>query len=496
MAHIGIGSSRRGLLTAVACSPAYPVQPSRMPDHRSTTVGSRCVSCVGRGVSVKDYGAVGDGLADDSPAIEAALNDSRTVYFPEGEYRIRKSIVVSRSNTMLWGAGAGLSQIHWPGQRGHILHVEPRDRDLSGIEVRDLGFVGDPEAHGDLFGILANWRKDQAFVVRRLSINGCEVRKTPSAGIVVREGEDVAIRNCYVSDTGRDGIQVTGTDNALIEQNHIERSGDDAIAFHSGYTGRSTSGLISGNSIEDSRAAKGISIGGGRDVIIVGNVVRRFFSRGIDIYYDNNFPDASESPARIIVAQNIILSSSSTSIDVEGGTAAVMIAGFFDPSEGDLTRAVYEQRHLGRRKKYPPAHINIVANFLGTGEADLSSTTEAATQNPLAYGIRIFSCAEEVSILNNQLYNCRESIRIDPPRPERGGQPVYDTIIHGNRFRRFSLGVAVLGTMPLPGGLSLVGNTFRDHAGAGIGVQLPKGTSVEAAANLWGGIGTPIAFRS
>ncbi len=40
-------------------------------------------------VNVKDFGAIGDGIADDSPAIQKALDSGSTIVeIPEGNYRI------------------------------------------------------------------------------------------------------------------------------------------------------------------------------------------------------------------------------------------------------------------------------------------------------------------------------------------------------------------------------------------------------------------------
>lgn len=49
-------------------------------------------------VSVKDFGAVGNGSTDDSAAIQAAVDASSTVYFPAGNYKINTPITLSANN--------------------------------------------------------------------------------------------------------------------------------------------------------------------------------------------------------------------------------------------------------------------------------------------------------------------------------------------------------------------------------------------------------------
>lgn len=62
-------------------------------------------------VSVKDFGAVGDGVTDDTAAIQAALDVGGPILFPAGSYKITDTLFVTKSSTTLIGAGRGASSI-------------------------------------------------------------------------------------------------------------------------------------------------------------------------------------------------------------------------------------------------------------------------------------------------------------------------------------------------------------------------------------------------
>lgn len=64
---------------------------------------------IGSFVNVKDYGAKGNGLADDSIAIQNAFNNSRYIYFPEGVYRITKPLTYNYHHGEGHGAGGWIS---------------------------------------------------------------------------------------------------------------------------------------------------------------------------------------------------------------------------------------------------------------------------------------------------------------------------------------------------------------------------------------------------
>lgn len=92
-------------------------------------------------VTPRKYGAKGDGVTDDTSAIQQCLNENNNVYFPEGRYRITTPLTV-RSGKNITGATKyhsiifcdGCDAIHFAGngERGNF---------------RSLGFFGDNSDH-------------------------------------------------------------------------------------------------------------------------------------------------------------------------------------------------------------------------------------------------------------------------------------------------------------------------------------------------------------
>lgn len=58
-------------------------------------------------VSVKDFGAVGDGVADDTAEIQAALDTGKAVYVPTGTYAISATLRLTVDGQIFFGDGTG-----------------------------------------------------------------------------------------------------------------------------------------------------------------------------------------------------------------------------------------------------------------------------------------------------------------------------------------------------------------------------------------------------
>lgn len=83
---------------------------ARMPG--ADAVDRRIAGKLSDVVSVKDFGAIGDAVADDAPAFAAALAAHRAVFVPPGRYRLAAPVDVLPQRTIL---GAGRDDVElWP----------------------------------------------------------------------------------------------------------------------------------------------------------------------------------------------------------------------------------------------------------------------------------------------------------------------------------------------------------------------------------------------
>jgi hypothetical protein len=118
------------------------------PFTAALTSGYTVADKLSQTASVKDFGAVGDGVADDTVAIQAAINACivsgdavRSLYIPGGEYKITSTLLISGSGFKLFGDGDSSRLISYISNGTACLKIaSPYDWwDIDGIMIEGDG---------------------------------------------------------------------------------------------------------------------------------------------------------------------------------------------------------------------------------------------------------------------------------------------------------------------------------------------------------------------
>ena len=148
---------------------------------------------VGAYINVKDFGATGDGVTNDTVAIQAAFDSATTggvIYFPPGQYRIARNIGANDR----WGVKVTNSNITIKGDQAYFRRF---NTDISTYALAyPLLFVGTPDSNGAA--------QTQNVVVDGVSFIGEDTRhNVPGSGIfdfrtgiVFKNTENTSVLNC------------------------------------------------------------------------------------------------------------------------------------------------------------------------------------------------------------------------------------------------------------------------------------------------------------
>lgn len=88
-------------------------------------------------VSVKDFGAVGDGISNDTAAIQAALNTGKNVYAPAGTYLVNAPLNITIDGTGFYGDGYS-TKILTSDPTGDIFVIGNGTNEISGLKFHDF----------------------------------------------------------------------------------------------------------------------------------------------------------------------------------------------------------------------------------------------------------------------------------------------------------------------------------------------------------------------
>ena len=237
-------------------------------------------------VSVKDFGAVGDGTTDDTAAIQAALDavsgTGLTLLIPPSTsfYRITATLypksytTISGYGAKIKNSGATIFNMIWAlGAAGSANYLT--DISIFGLTVDCNGTVLNSGGSG-IGGSYCN----------NLRVRDCTVKNAWLQGIFfARGGKNCWIETNYVDRAWGDGIhigdQYSGEtlENVWITDNFVYNSFDDGI----GVTGGAHLVWVTNNKVDTVTAGAGIDLSGCYQTYVQGNYVTNYGQIGIRV---------------------------------------------------------------------------------------------------------------------------------------------------------------------------------------------------------------------
>ena len=329
-------------------------------------------------VSVKDFGAVGDGVTNDTVAIQAALSylngiGGGTLFIPDATYRVTASLIGSDNTTITGSRQAVLffdTLDFGSTYQGGIVfnsgavatYVSPRSYTLSGPLYENCWVIGITLRSNGAYG---NAHNPDHMGVRIMSCKNsgvcdCDVSGFDGEALSFYEvGEFNEFVNNYVHDCAHNAYDLNGRINRTrligntayevfqpIEQigwdNVISNNIFDTYTGNGVLVGVDTLGYEVSCSIENNRIvnyvgsgihspikiATGVSVE--QNTTIVGNYIRGTFLTGIDV---NNDPT---STGAVLVANNVIHEEGST-VDIGAGISVGASSGRIVVTNNALT---------------------------------------------------------------------------------------------------------------------------------------------------------------
>jgi len=175
-----------------------------------------------RHVNVRDTGARGDGVTDDTAAFAAAIAQlgpaGGTVDVPAGRYRIDpvRSIHLADSIAMEMASGAVLAALPVAQGNSAVIRLDG----IQGASIRGGMIIGERDGH---LGTAGEWGMGiQIMGGSTISVEGVRIEGCWGDGIYVGgrsgvEATHITIRRCVVTNNRRQGMSMTGCRDSLVE---------------------------------------------------------------------------------------------------------------------------------------------------------------------------------------------------------------------------------------------------------------------------------------
>jgi parallel beta-helix repeat protein len=292
-------------------------------------------------VSVKDFGAVGDGVANDTAAIQAALSSGATsVHITAGTYLVT-GLTVAASCTIY---GSGILK-KGTASATPLLNITANNVTVDGVEFQGASLNATPATYvsGDTAILCAGSSSvspRNGITVRNVTINGFA-----DFGMFIRYAQNVMVTNNRVSYCGYAGITFLSVIRGIINGNTIQEINASAGAVNwygisltrdpsvnSTNSAPCTQCVVSNNIVQNVPQWTGIDSHAPYQSVITGNNVSGC-KNGIYAQYDDGSAAFPMEARQVEISNNVVTGPSTASNSVIGiasiGLAALPNDGIF-----------------------------------------------------------------------------------------------------------------------------------------------------------------------
>jgi hypothetical protein len=221
--------------------------------------------------NVLDYGAKGDGLTDDTHAIQLAINAAfkaggGEVFLPEGTYIVTGpnadgGCLTLKNNVKLAGDGAGVTTLKLADGSGGVDGIVRTSASHNTVDagVRDLTIDGNQTATtGTVNGLVTGSATNPNAHTQDFLVSGVELSNCSGSGLLANTLTDgLMVNDSVAHDNGEDGFATRfatregRSDSVRFSDNEAYGNGDDGFDVHMASSATTRSGILLNSSSHD-----------------------------------------------------------------------------------------------------------------------------------------------------------------------------------------------------------------------------------------------------
>ncbi|MCD0170093.1 right-handed parallel beta-helix repeat-containing protein [Deinococcus sp. 23YEL01] len=441
-AYGGPGRDRNAVIDHLILTPrtaavTQPVAPTPTPTPTPTPVPAPTPTPLpGDSVSVKDFGARGDGRTDDAAALRRALaTRGKNIHFPAGTYIVGSVVTVDgASSQKLTGTGATIQASPSFVRQGDnaVLYIKnARDLVVDGLTV--AGHRTDSTNSSiDIDGV-------RVASSQNVTLQNTAIGRAPTNGLTILSSQNVTVQDSKFAGSTRHGIWSSRSDNVRLLRNTVQGNGAPNNLTYGGIGILATVGTgfhAEGNTITDvsDTATKTEAVS---NVTYRGNTIRTFGKDGIKVM--------PHPPSGVNVVSNAV---------IEGNTISGYNGWSYDGSGSILVQST-----LG----------GSIRNNTITGPTSTSGTQDEDGIRVNTYGSGPRST--DITVQGNQIRGVKTGLRLNADKLN----------VTNNRVQATTFAAVLGGT-----GINLTGNPELT-GGASVTVLFDNGTQANLTGNTLSG---------